>query len=119
MPISKLEKAYSREGAQLGRRNWDIHSDLPIKMYLQQVKLDAGGYDAGGAYWGLRLPKKITRDNTPPGALGKALHTYTVTMRLYRYENLEFDVQGFLEAEDREDAKHQIRKRYIKATFYT
>lgn len=46
----------SRYGAQMGRpRAGSAHDDGFIgKAFLRAVPIDAGGYDPGGAYWGLR-----------------------------------------------------------------
>ena len=43
-----------RRGASLGRRSddpqgWPDNS----KLYLAMVRLDSGGYDPGGSYWGI------------------------------------------------------------------
>lgn len=46
----KEVKACSARGADMGRRT--IKEDESKPLYLQKVRLDSGGYDAGGAYWG-------------------------------------------------------------------
>lgn len=107
-----LTKAFSRYGASMGRATTPPQG----KVHLEHMPLDSGGYDKGGAYWGLRFPVKRTVDNTPPGALGKALHTYTATTRIYRYYN--DDCEGFLDAFDREEAKAQILADHPEITFY-
>ena len=86
-------KAYSIYGASMGRR--EIHVGDPVgKMHLQRVRLDRGGYDSGGAYWGTGMP-------------------------LYRYEDEDAgNVQGYLRARNREDAKAQIRVKYPEVRFY-
>lgn len=66
--------ACSRYGASMGRdstRDADIreivaqlHGGKPPRMSLQRVKLDAGGYDAGGAYWGTGEPLWRASDDT-------------------------------------------------------
>lgn len=40
-----------RYGAQMGRRS-DLDEDTVSKCKLHRVRLDSGGYDPGGAYWG-------------------------------------------------------------------
>lgn len=45
----KLSNVSSKYGAPMGRRS-DI--DLYGKVRLARVRLDSGGYDNGGAYWG-------------------------------------------------------------------
>lgn len=37
-------------GAPMGRRVWMAQPQGPLRLF--QVRLDAGGYDRGGAYWG-------------------------------------------------------------------
>lgn len=44
----------SRYGAPMGRR--DATLDWGARLYLRQVPIDSGGYDPGGAYWGLGQP---------------------------------------------------------------
>jgi len=41
-----------RRGAALGRPSRAAPSSAPLVMRLRHVRLDSGGYDAGGAYWG-------------------------------------------------------------------
>lgn len=48
-------KGYSQYGAWMGRRS-DLSSDTTTKLHLQRVRLDSGGYDPGGAYWGSGQP---------------------------------------------------------------
>lgn len=53
MPL-KLSKGYSYRGADMGRRNFCqvVESGARLKLHLQRLQLDSGGYDKGGAYWG-------------------------------------------------------------------
>lgn len=51
-----LSKVSCKYGSPLGR-----HSDNPanfegLKVHLEKVRIDSGGYDSGGAYWGTGLP---------------------------------------------------------------
>jgi hypothetical protein len=90
-------------GAQLGRPTTDpadvAAAASPFRFYLQRVRLDAGGYDSGGAYWGVGAP-------------------------LYRFEagegadDLTEWPAGFLRARTRADAKRQLRDTYAGARFY-
>lgn len=43
-------KGYTQYGASMGRRS--DYNNLAGKVHLVRVKLDSGGYDKGGAYWG-------------------------------------------------------------------
>lgn len=48
--------AHSQYGASMGRRD-NVAEALDVKkLHLERVRLDSGGYDPGGAYWGLGAP---------------------------------------------------------------
>lgn len=42
-------------GAMLGRYG-DLDRATAAKLRLQRVRIDSGGYDPGGAYWGIGAP---------------------------------------------------------------
>lgn len=45
-----------KRGASMGRPS---HLDLPAaspKVSLRRIRLDSGGYDSGGSYWGIGWP---------------------------------------------------------------
>jgi len=47
-------KGYSSWGAQMGRsRGSRLPDDTTSKLIVRRVRLDSGGYDEGGAYWGI------------------------------------------------------------------
>ena len=49
-------KAYSQYGASMGRRD-NVAEALDVKkLHLERVRLNSGGYDPGGAYWGQGAP---------------------------------------------------------------
>jgi hypothetical protein len=57
----KLSKAYDQYGSSMGRCgnepvSGDPQRSAPLKFSLQRVRLNAGGYDHGGAYWGIGRP---------------------------------------------------------------
>lgn len=87
-----------RRGAQLGRPTlnggFTVTGSHP--MTLRRVRLDSGGYDRGGAYWGIN-----TR-----GAI------------LYYFEGPITDISGYVRAADREDAKVEVRKLHPNARFF-
>lgn len=88
-------KACSQYGASMGRRDNITESACAIKFHLQRVPLDSGGYDPGGAYWGLGDPLYV--------AFGEG----------------ELEVQEmFFRAKSRDDAKTQVRGAFPAATFY-
>lgn len=50
-PVADVSSKY---GAPMGRV--DGQPDDGLRLYLRRVPLNSGGYDAGGAYWGLGTP---------------------------------------------------------------
>lgn len=64
-----------------------------IKLYLRRVRIDSGGYDSGGAYWGIGRPLYWAGDDSGAASF-------------------------FFTAGDRAAAKAECRKRYPAATFY-
>jgi len=92
----KLPKAFSSRGADMGRAPKTGPADLPYKFRLARVPIDAGGYDQGGAYWGLGAPLYWACDESTHSA----------------------PVEMFLRAGDRDAVKAKIRESYPAARFY-
>jgi hypothetical protein len=88
----KLPKVDNEYGAPMGRPD-NAHPGLvdePMKFYLGRVRLNSGGYDSGGAYWGHGAPLYWAQSD---------------------------DVSWFLRG-SRDSCKAQILARYPLATFY-
>jgi hypothetical protein len=52
----KLRKGCSNRGADMGRPSFmPLIDGQPLTMKVWEMVIDDGGYDQGGAYWGLRL----------------------------------------------------------------
>jgi hypothetical protein len=83
----------STYGAPMGRHTGPEFLDVDAgKVYLSKIPLDNGGYDKGGAYWGL----------------GEAL-----------WETSDQDSNGFIfRARDRARARAHILDMFEGATFY-
>lgn len=91
----KLPKAHSQYGASMGRRDNITETAFPVKFHLRRVRLDSGGYDNGGAYWGHGAPL------------------------YYAWGDGEEERQEmFFRAHSREDAKQQLRGAFPNCTFY-
>lgn len=92
-----LEDVGSPYGAPLGRREY-LPEDwgANVKLRMNHVRLDSGGYDPGNAYWG--LPND-----------------------LYHAEGIWNGerVRLFVRARDRESAKREVRVRLPFAWFYS
>jgi hypothetical protein len=92
----KLPKAVSSRGASMGRPNNAGPVELAYKFRLQRLRIDAGGYDEGGAYWGLGKPLFMAWDDATAGRR----------------------VDLFFRAESREAARETVLKSYPAAQFY-
>ena len=55
----------------------------PRRFYLQKARLDSGGYDQGGAYWGLGEPVYIAQDEDDT-----IQRTYRATSRAHAKQQL-------------------------------
>ncbi len=96
MPIQKLSDVSSKYGAPHGRCNNKGDPDTKQRFYLIKVRVNSGGYDSGGAYWGYC-------------SLGE---------RVYRYLSEEGDIEGFVWAKSRALAKAEMLEDYPDATFF-
>ena len=82
-------------GAAMGRSSIrEVDSSAPVKLVLQKVRLDSGGYDINGTYF---------------GGGGDSV---------YWFANDEGTVDGTLRAASRSAAKKQVREEYSEARFY-
>ena len=49
-----IKPVSGKYGAPMGRYTGPDFLDVDAgRIYLREIRLDSGGYDAGGAYWGL------------------------------------------------------------------
>ena len=101
--MPRLENLDCKYGAPMGRTNhpneysgYEAVTSMDHKFHLQKVKLDSGGYDSGGAYWGLRMR-------------GEALY-----WAVNEYET----IHRFIDAKDRAHAKRLIRAEFARARIY-
>lgn len=81
-------------GAALGRMTvHDAASYSALKLVLRRVRLDRGGYDRNGTYFGIGQP-------------------------LYWYASADGSIDGVLRAWCRESVKIMIREKYRAARFF-
>ena len=95
MPHNPTPNVDSRYGAPMGRRSITQGDVLPTDppLSLRRIRLDRGGYDQGGAYWGL-------------GQL------------LFWCGSDDGYIDYFFRAKDREAAKAKVREDYPEARFH-
>jgi hypothetical protein len=101
-PTPKVNAKY---GAPMGRPSHSTYTDRSGQTFelvvnedarpfrLVRCPLDSGGYDRGGAYWGIGEP-------------------------LYYYEGPLSDISGYVRGCTREKAKEAVRSIHPKAKFY-
>lgn len=65
-----------------------------LKFYLKRIRINQGGYDSLGGYWGIGMPLYYAETEDPQGP------------------------DLYFRAEDRNDAKDYIRKRHPGAMFF-
>lgn len=82
-----------KRGAALGRGPAKLPDADAPKIELRRVRLNNGGYDTGGAYWGIGEP-------------------------LYWMSNADSTIEEFFRAANRQAAKDYVRQTYPKARFY-
>lgn len=93
----------SQYGAPMGRRDFIGDTGAPYKFRLFKVRLDSGGYDDGGAYWGLGEPLYCADSEPMADEFG---------------EYMGSDARHFIRAKSREHAKLKVLNDYPKARFY-
>lgn len=55
--MSQLSKVSCKYGAPMGRPSYGVPENCaPRSVHLYRLRLDSGGYDSGGAYWGHGAP---------------------------------------------------------------
>src|SRR5690606_19725422 len=97
--IMKLSNVSSMYGAPMGRRSFRPEGEPEGKIRIHYVTIDSGGYDNGGAYWGIRQ----------------------MGQRLYRVlgETLDGEpIEMFRDAKCRAEVKEYVLDHYPTAKFY-
>lgn len=98
-----LTNVSSKYGAPMGRKSDDLaglivtETDSPFR--LQRVRINSGGYDSGGAYWGLGAP------------------LYWWSVEITESDSRD-ECSGFMRARDRAVAKKEIRDLHPAARFF-
>jgi hypothetical protein len=93
----------SQYGAPMGRKSDHLEgliiAETDSRFTLRRIRLDSGGYDSGGAYWGI----------------GQPLFWWSVTIK---EGDAVDECSGFMRANSRQDAKRKIAAIHPLAKFY-
>lgn len=110
-PYLSLSPGSNYRGADMGRVSTLPIGSGPLKMHLLRVRLDSGGYDSSGAYWGHGKPLyRAVSSIKVPTAYGSHLDPIS-TGKLDH-------VERFTRADSRDEAKALVRQVIPGATFY-
>lgn len=64
MKTRQFEPVDCSRGAPMGRREWRADEPIPFRsVRVFRVRLDSGGFDDGGAYWGIGRPLYCIKDD--------------------------------------------------------
>ncbi|WP_372395276.1 hypothetical protein ABMY26_06615 (plasmid) [Azospirillum sp. HJ39] len=89
---TQLTNVGSQYGAPMGRPSKPVETPS-AKITLRKIRINGGGYDSGGAYWGIGQP-------------------------LYWAGSDDGKVDMFFRAKDRDAAKDHVRSKVADAKFY-
>lgn len=111
-PWLTLSSGSSYRGASMGRVSLLPIGHGPIPFHLVKLRLDSGGYDAGGAYWGHGEPlyRAVSKDELPTAYRFAGNGDPTSTGQVEHVEH-------FTRAASRAEAKDLIRRSIPNATF--
>lgn len=122
-PSKQPDRGYMGDrarGASLGRASClQVDPDSAPKIHLAEIRLDSGGYDPGGAYWG--FGGWLWEAWTDDGAFYMTGRVYSGTdERKEACERLRAQGNEWpgSRAIDRETAKQEIREVIPNARFY-
>lgn len=107
----KLSHGSSNRGAQMGRPNiLPTNTILPIKLRMERIRMTGhGDYDSEGAYWGIGRPLYCAY---PPD-----LHPWRSN-----WDNSVItephQIQVFVRADSRKQAKELVKNHLSRATFF-
>lgn len=117
-----------RRGASLGRADVRGDPDTAARFHLRRVRLNAGGYDSGGVYWGHggALFHYESADGTASGFV--RIWRADVRAAFERRGGVAIDAPGYADFRrrfpswsttgEREAAKDSIREWYPLARFF-
>lgn len=92
--MAKLDRVDASRGAPLGRDDKpSLCPNVRRKFQVMRIRLNSGGYDSGGAYWG-------------------------IGPRLYWASCIDGSIEFFFRAKDRAAAKAEVTKRHPGAYFF-
>lgn len=109
LPASRGYMGDPRRGASMGRGNCHAaDKTAPLRFYLRRVRLDADGYDGGGAYWGHGAPLYHAQADAESLCVGG----FTGAERFADRPEM------FFRARSRAEAVAEVSREYPNASFF-
>lgn len=130
MSVNPTPNVNSKYGAPMGRPNSGHGAEPTTKFEVKLVPINSGGYDRGGAYWGIgrplyfyiayeatqveygpceycgqRVPFNQAECNSPTG------------FHVQKTHEEETEISAYIRADSRDHAKERIRAMYPTAKF--
>lgn len=112
--LPPLSCGCSRRGADMGRTSLVPAVNVAsLRFHLVRLRLDSGGYDAGGAYWGHGKPlyRAVSVDKMPTAYRMWGDGDITSTGQIGHIER-------FMRTDSRTEAKELVREAIPNATFF-
>ena len=116
-------------GAPMGRPAYG-HGAMPTsKFILRRIPINSGGYDSGGAYWGIGAPLywycAYETDDTVEtgrchhcGMSQRSAINSDACQHKFDTRSEEVEVSDYIRASDRDHAKAIVTAKYPGAKFY-
>lgn len=133
--INPVPNVSAKYGAPMGRRAQGVGGDPTTPFELRKIRINSGGYDDGGAYWGIGQPLywycAYDTDNTVETGRCLYCEQHYTAYREGRYgecnsptgahvfptKSEDVEISNFIRADSREHAKAKIRAKYPNAMF--
>lgn len=131
--INPAPKCHSQYGAPMGRPSYGHGADPTTPFTLRRIRINQGGYDDGGAYWGTGQPLywycAYETDDTVEtgrcvycnqgvrGAVNGDCRDSSTGNHKFPVTSEEVEISDYIRADSREHAKSIVRAKYPNATF--
>lgn len=131
--INPTPRVHSQYGAPMGRPGFGHGAQPTTPFELRKIRLNQGGYDDGGAYWGTGAPlywycAYESGEKTVPGSTCKYCNApswdkwgecrwSSDSQHHFPTEPEEVEISDYIRADSREHAKEIILRKYPNVRF--
>lgn len=131
--INPTPKVNCQFGAPMGRPKYGNSGSIPSTSFsLRRIPINGGGYDRGGAYWGIGQPLYFYVayetaqveygpceycDQFPCETAGRDCRWTANGKHTHKTREEETEISDYIRADSREHAKEKITRLFPAATF--